>query len=190
MQAVAALATAFASACGLPQIADDRSVDLDNLVTLVAPRKLDDRFHQMTTRVVVGAGDGISQGTGFFYQVLGKAQENGHRRVEEMWVVTNRHVLLPKSEGGDEQLPSVVEFYLRGVDPDSNQRSWVRSEYRGSEIEERLMLHPDPRVDVALIGIDVGQIAAYAREGSPDHPYALEAPYPLSIDHHVEQQDV
>ena len=159
-------------------------------VTLASPAEVNDQFHQMTTRIVVLAGSGRSRGSGFFYQTLGPKKEDGHRMVEELWVVTNRHVLLPKDGNGNETRPSQMAFFLRGTDPSSNQVSWVEVQYRKDEMEERLRFHPDTTVDVALIGIDVQFIAAFIDMGSPDHPYTLDAPCFLDVDRHIEHQDV
>ena len=62
---------------------------------------LNDKFNQMTTKIEVQAHGRASQGTGFFYSSLSpKAGEGPQwRKVEEILVATNRHVLLPTVSG-------------------------------------------------------------------------------------------
>jgi hypothetical protein len=87
--------------------------------------KTDDAFHGISTMLTADTSYGQSQGTGFFYHVLGPwdpNQEGGQwRDVKSLWIVTNRHVLLP-SVDGRETLSHSFTFRLRKLVGD--QISW------------------------------------------------------------------
>ena len=116
---------------------------------------LDDTFHFMTTIVQATVPDGGAMGTAFFYQHLAEKEEEGPqwREVQGTWLVTNRHVVLPLS-GDEEQVPSAFQFNLREVVGD--KLTWSPVVLAEDELRERCRLHPDPRVDVAVI--DVGHL--------------------------------
>ena len=109
-------------------------------------------IHQMTTLVDVYFKNGIkSEGSGFFYQILEATdpQKSGPqwRGIKSLYVVTNRHVVLPF---GFENLEKLV-FHLRRAG--NNGVEWHQVEISAQELGRRLHLHPRSEVDVAVIDV-------------------------------------
>ena len=99
---------------------------------------LNDKFNQMTTRIEVQApGIGFSTGSGFFYSSLAPSEgaEPQWRTVEEVFVVTNRHVLLPRINNG-EVAPQNVSLYFHGIDKSTNKLKWIKMSLDGRQIEK------------------------------------------------------
>lgn len=106
---------------------------------------LDDRIHQMTTKVEVHHRfDRKGQGSGFFYA--------GATSTEGLWLVTNRHVILGKP--GREAVPYSITLYARTRDVVTQQVEWTTVSLSGLELEGRTRTHPNAKVDVALIDIN------------------------------------
>ena len=109
----------------------------------------------MTTLVEVQTQTEAFQGSGFFYGVHGQPPEPekpGFQWVPlDLWVVTNRHVVRPQLDGA-EVCPSSISVRLRRWDA-SGRMSWGSVALSGSDIEERVKLHPNERVDVAAINV-------------------------------------
>ena len=94
-----------------------------------------------------------TQGTGFFYSRLDPPQREGpqYRRINDMWVVTNRHVLLPRF--ADQEIPpNRIALHFRKVN-EVNQLVWDPLSIETAAIHFLAKFHPDPSVDVALINI-------------------------------------
>ena len=140
---------------------------------------LDSKLHQMTTLVEVETPDSRIQGSGFFYAVHGQPPEPnkpGYQWVPiDLWVVTNRHVVMPKSDGV-EMYPSKITVRLRRWDP-LNRMSWGSVVLSGSDIDERVKLHPNERVDVAVI--NVSELLGKEVE-SHRGEFTYASPFPLS----------
>ena len=100
---------------------------------------INDQLHNISTIIHTEAAGINAQGTGFFYSRLDPLRGQGpqYRRINDMWVVTNRHVLLPRIT--DQEIPP--------------QR--IKLHFRNSlaKIHSLAKFHPDPSVDVALINI-------------------------------------
>lgn len=113
---------------------------------------LDDTFHSNTTLITTEYDGTISQGSGFFYQVLGEQDEKNSKwtSIKEVWLVTNRHVLLPKNEG-KEVIPNKITFNLRRVVND--KVSWIPIELTQNEFVKRAKFHENPNIDVGIISI-------------------------------------
>ena len=93
---------------------------------------IDEQLIRTTTRIVAIGKDGISTGTGFFYQFV---IDNKNIPV----IVTNKHVL----EGS-----SVIELNLSCFEDES------KTIKRSFPIVDQLIInHPDPQVDLCLIKI-------------------------------------
>ena len=114
---------------------------------------LNDKFNQMTTRIEVQAHGCVSQGTGFFYNSLVPTTKEGPqwRRVEGIWVATNRHVLLP-TISGTEVAPERVTLYLRRIN-ERGMLEWLEVTFAEDELERRVRFHPSNSVDVALVDV-------------------------------------
>ena len=64
---------------------------------------LDSKLNHMTTLVVTETPQGIAQGSGFFYSVSDRPDPDGpqYQWVRmDLWLITNRHVVMPKVRGG------------------------------------------------------------------------------------------
>ena len=96
------------------------------------------------------------QATGFFYEVLAAEDpkiKKGYyywREVKDTWIVSNRHVFLPKIEG-KESIPDLITFYMRkNVD---GGLQWDIFTLKREDIKQRLKLHADPTFDIAILRI-------------------------------------
>ncbi len=116
---------------------------------------VDDTFHGISTLLLTGFQGKQIQGTGFFYDELAPEDPNTKgfywREVEATWIVTNRHVLLPKVEG-NEIIPDTITFYIRKVV--GQGIVWEPVILDVTEIKKRLKLHTDSEVDVAILRVD------------------------------------
>ncbi|HEU0252725.1 MAG TPA: hypothetical protein VFR12_06795 [Pyrinomonadaceae bacterium] len=117
--------------------------------------KIDDRFHGISTLVSSSTALGQSQGTGFFYQQLGereKAAQPGYawRQVTQTWLVTNRHVVLPRA-GDQELVPDSFTFNLRRRVEDRIE--WDPIVLSRGQLLERARFHTDREVDVAIVSV-------------------------------------
>ena len=121
---------------------------------------LDHQILSMTTIIECGINNGIkSQGSGFFYNKLGPQDENKEgqshwRLIEGTWLVTNRHVALLKIND-KEVIPDYFIFNLRKEKSDE-KIEWFPVVLTKEELTNRLKLHPNEVVDVAVI--DVGDL--------------------------------
>ncbi len=125
---------------------------------------LQSKLHQMTTLVTAKTPGGNSRGSGFFYSVpgqptpnqpLGPPDERGRRyqyvRVD-IWVITNRHVIMSTQNDGTETRPSLVTVHLRSREPSGNP-GWTPITVSRADINERVKLHPNRTVEVAAINV-------------------------------------
>ena len=90
---------------------------------------------------------------GFFYNSLVPTAKEGPqwRRVEGIWVATNRHVLLP-TISGTEVAPERVILYLRRIN-EHGMMEWLEVAFAREELERRVRLHPSKSVDIALVDV-------------------------------------
>jgi len=116
--------------------------------------KLDDTLHSISTLLLVTFQGIQIQGTGFFYQELAPRdpQKNFQwRKVEALWIVSNRHMFVPKKDGKDILLDSFT-FHLRKIA--NNNIIWEAITLDITELKKRVRLHSNPEVDVAMIRVD------------------------------------
>jgi Trypsin-like peptidase domain len=115
--------------------------------------KTDDALHGISTLLTANTPFGQGQGTGFFYEELGAGDTDSPqwRIVDRVWLVTNRHVVLPRF-GSQEHLPDSFIFHLRRLAADG-QVEWDPVVLDQPELLSRLKLHPDPTVDVAIVEV-------------------------------------
>ncbi len=105
----------------------------------------------ISTLITVDTPSIQTQGTGFFYQEPGSANlAEDEEWPDQLYVVTNRHVVLPEVEGS-EVLPSSFTFYLRRLE--DGEVEWAPVVLDQRELIDRLKLHPDPSVDVAVVDV-------------------------------------
>lgn len=115
--------------------------------------KIDDTFHGISTLLLTAFQGKQVQGTGFFYQELAPKDPTKNaqwRAIESTWIVTNRHVLLPRL-GENEIIPDSVTFHVRKIV--SHGVIWEPVILDLSEIKKRLRLHTDVKVDVAILHV-------------------------------------
>ncbi|MCR6663790.1 serine protease [Pseudoxanthomonas sp. GW2] len=114
---------------------------------------VDDAIHGISTLIQVQTATGGSQGTGFFYQQLSPrdpSKDGQWRKVEDAWLITNRHVLLPQSSAG-ESIPTSLTFHLRKMVDGSIV--WEPITLDQSSLISRARLHANPDVDVCAIRV-------------------------------------
>ena len=133
----------------------------------------------MTTLVQVETPEASVQGSGFFYGVHGQPPEPGKPGFQwiplDLWVVTNRHVVRPKLDGV-EVCPSTITVRLRRWDA-FGRMSWGSVVLSGSDVDDRVKLHPNERVDVAVI--NVSELLGQELE-SQRGEFTYASPFPLS----------
>lgn len=121
----------------------------------VTAQSVDDTFQEITT-LVSSIGPGFqSSGTAFFYQQLGEAiptqdGTNQWRKTTKIWLVTNRHVLVPRINDR-EVFPSVFTFHLRKKE--GIGLKWEQVTITQDELIKRAKFHPDSSVDVCVVDI-------------------------------------
>lgn len=113
---------------------------------------VDDAFHGISTLLIATLPDGRSQGTGFFYQAFEPHDPNepGWAKIEKLWLVTNRHVVLPQISG-KEAVPDSFSFHLRKTD--NKKILWDPVTIPKDELLKRAKFHPNENVDVCIIDI-------------------------------------
>ena len=140
---------------------------------------LDTKLHNMTTLILTETPQGaVAQGTGFFYSVSGQADPDGPEYQwvpTDIWVITNRHVVMPQVNGV-ETYPLSITIHLRRQDTLGRQE-WAPIVISGDDIKERVKFHPNARVDVAAI--DLTKLLAQELDSNKDR-YAYASPFCLS----------
>ena len=114
---------------------------------------INDALQNISTIIRTDAPGISAQGTGFFYSRLTPTEKEGPqwRQIEDMWVVTNRHVLIPRAHDREIR-PEKLTFNLRKLDG-ANRLAWDPVVTEGDAINSLVRLHPDTSVDVAIINI-------------------------------------
>jgi len=115
---------------------------------------IDDTLHGITTPLNINVNSQALQATGFFYEVLAAVDPNrkgyGWIEVTDTWIVSNRHVFLPKIKG-KESIPDSITFPMRNFAEGTIQ--WDTITLNHDNIKKRLKLHTDPTVDIATLRI-------------------------------------
>ena len=114
----------------------------------------EERIQGITTPVISQSGQKGSQGSGFFYHQLvpRDAQKDGYqwRAVTGTWLVTNRHLVLPRS--GEEEVPvDSFSFFLRQKVGDDLK--WDEVKLSGDDLFGRAKFDCDEKIDVVVIDI-------------------------------------
>ena len=114
---------------------------------------LNDTLNFISTIIETKTAHFSAQGSGFYYSRLAAKDGDGPqwRAVEDVWLVTNRHVVIPKKEGV-EFLPTGFTFCLRKLDQ-SGALNWDPVILGTDDIEASAKFHPDKTVDVAVVNI-------------------------------------
>jgi len=105
----------------------------------------------ISTLITVDTPSGQSQGTGFFYQEPGSdPPAEDQEWPDRLWVVTNRHVVLPETRN-QATLPNSFTFHLRRLK--DGKVEWDPVVLNQQKLLSRLKLHPDSSVDVAIVDV-------------------------------------
>jgi len=114
--------------------------------------ELNTEFHLISTMIETIVKDKKFLGSGFFYLEYGEKNQESPQwtAIKENWLVTNRHILLPKIEG-KETVPDKINFYLRRIN--ENKISWIPIELNKKEFIERAKFHSDSSIDVGIVKI-------------------------------------
>lgn len=106
------------------------------------------------TRVVKDGDTYTGRATGFYYNEMTPTDPTSKgpqwHRIDKYWLITNRHVVLPKVNGV-ECVPDSFTFYLRRNS--SNGIKWEPISIAKDELLKILKLHPNPKVDVAAMDV-------------------------------------
>ena len=136
---------------------------------------INDTLNLISTIIQTRTSVSVSQGSGFFYSKLGPKDGDGSQRrtVEDIWLVTNRHVLLPR--WGDKELsPNSVIFNLRKLD-NANKLAWEQVVLSADDLSTLAMFHSDKAIDVAVINISELVKSRFREGGKYYLPYLLNA---------------
>ena len=127
------------------------------------PQTVDQRLHCISTLVLSSWTSAQSSATGFFFQQLApgddpektKSGQPQWQKVEGLWLVTNRHVLIQHG-----QIATSIIFHHRKIT--ANGFEWVPIPLSGDDLKSRCRFHQDQSVDVATVSIqDVMTKAIY-----------------------------
>lgn len=117
----------------------------------------DSQLFGMTTIIECGINNSVkSQGSGFFYNKISPANQNikggQWRRIEGIWLITNRHVALLKIND-KENIPDYFTFNLREI-INGQTIEWLPITLSKDELIKRLRLHQNQNVDIVAIDIN------------------------------------
>ncbi len=114
---------------------------------------IDDAVHGLSTIIIATASSNVVQGTGFFYQEFGQKDLTKDAQwvpIEKVWLVTNRHVVLPRING-HENIPETITFNLRKINGDKIE--WDPVTIKSNELLARAKFHINARIDICIIEI-------------------------------------
>lgn len=113
---------------------------------------LRDKLRMVTTPIGALTNTSAWTGTGFFFSQSVK-DTNGKHIETQIWLVTNRHVVLDKDEKtGAETLPNQLEFKLRCVDSNSKV-NWLSISLSNAELHQLTKVSNNPDIDIAVINV-------------------------------------
>lgn len=114
----------------------------------------DSQLFGMTTIIECRCGISQFQGSGFFYNDLAPSDPNKGpqwRKINGMWLITNRHVAFPKIND-KEVIPDSFTFNLRQAN--NNQIEWLPITLSKDDLISRTKVHSNNVVDIVAIKID------------------------------------
>lgn len=115
----------------------------------------DTDLYGLTTLIECGSAQFKSQGSGFYYNEIspkGPKIDGGQwREIKGTYLITNRHVALPKINEC-EVLPDYFVFNLREYIDDKVE--WVPITLTQEQLKQRLLLHHNNDVDVVALKVD------------------------------------
>jgi len=119
--------------------------------------KLDDTINVISTIITASFQTNSWSGSGFFFHEEHddnpELKDPKWLRIDNVWLVTNRHVLLFRDENKEEYVPESLTLHLRKIDPLTNAITWHPITLTKPELINRIRLHTNPDVDIAAIQI-------------------------------------
>lgn len=116
---------------------------------------LDDKFNTISTIITTSYQGRTSQGSGFFFQEQGAKdpeKEGGQWvKIEKLWLITNKHVLLSKDSSGVYHVPDSFTFHLRKIN--GSKIEWFPVTLTNADIKKRAKIHTNDIVDIAAVEI-------------------------------------
>jgi len=115
----------------------------------------DSTVHGITTMLTVKFGNVEYYGSGFYYHQYAEEPVKGSPNVfeiKEIWLVTNRHIILDPGLNNVEKVPDELDFKFRRITNDSSF-VWEDKKIMHDEILERVRIPPNKLYDVAAIRI-------------------------------------
>ncbi len=116
---------------------------------------LDDKFNTISTRTITSFQGKTSQGSGFFYQEEGDKDPNAKKGewilIRNLWLITNKHVLLSRDHEGSYQIPDSFTFHYRKKNGSTIE--WFPVTLNKNEIKKRSKIHMNDIVDIIAIEI-------------------------------------
>ena len=114
---------------------------------------INDALGRISTIIFSNVKGMLHQGTGFYYNKFAPKIGDGpqYRRIDQMWLVTNRHVLLPIYDA-TELAPSTFTFHLRRI-TESGSLAWDPITLSTEDVARLARFHPDKSVDVAALNV-------------------------------------
>jgi hypothetical protein len=123
-------------------------------ITGTSAGQFEERLQGLTTIVLARSAAGGSQASAFFYHRLGAKDpaKSGPqwRAITGTWLVTNRHVILPKLNGTEIPASSFSFGFRRVMD---GQLKWEDIALSGQELFDRAKLHENREVDVVVLDV-------------------------------------
>jgi len=117
------------------------------------PQTVDQQLHCISTLILSAWTNVQCSSSGFFFQQLASADpekaktgQGQWRKVEGLWVVTNRHVLI-----NDGQIAASMTFHHRKLTAVGFE--WLPITISGDDLRARCKFHQDDNVDVALVSV-------------------------------------
>ena len=88
-------------------------------------RSIDERLHNISTKLITRCGEEQFLATGFFYNSLSPkdpSKKGQWRTIENIWLVTNRHVIVNERDPNPKIIDKLT-FHLRAIE--DNSCVWV-----------------------------------------------------------------
>lgn len=91
-------------------------------------------------------------GTGFFYHLTDDKDKNGFTRLDESYLITNRHMLFERNNG-DEIMADKVIFSLKKIIGKWQELRWKNIELDRDELLSRTKIFEDFSIDIVAIKV-------------------------------------
>ncbi len=106
----------------------------------------------VTSKFIINNTHSLWNGTGFFYHQMDDNEINGFLRMDESYLVTNRHMIFEKS-GNEEIMADKVIFSLKKIIGKWEDLRWKNIELNRGELLERTKVFEDSSIDIVAIRV-------------------------------------